>query len=64
MRDRLFTELGELTPNAWPAIAHRVEARRRSAVLLEALERPPAARSRRYVELRLRLESTRPREAA
>jgi transcription elongation GreA/GreB family factor len=64
MRDRLFAELDELAPDAWPTIAHRVEARRRSAALLEALERPPAARSRRYVELRLRLESMRLREVA
>lgn len=64
MRDRLLGELAELAPDGWCAIAHRVEARRRSTALLETLERPPAARSRRYVELRLLLEAMRLREVA
>jgi hypothetical protein len=64
MRERLRTELAGIAPDAWPAIARRLEARRRSAVLLATLDRPPAPRSRRYVELRLRLEFRRLREVA
>lgn len=64
MRERLLNELAELTPDTWPAIARSVEARRRSVALLATLARPPAARSRRYVELRLREQIARAREAA
>lgn len=60
---RLQAELEHATPEVWPRLRRRVEARRIAAELLLGLDTAPAPGGRLALELRFRLWSSEPTKA-
>jgi hypothetical protein len=60
---RLRAELERATPEVWPRLRRRVEARRIAEELLLRLETAPAPGGRLSLELRFRLWSSQPMKA-
>jgi hypothetical protein len=59
-RGRLQAEFDRLTPDLWPQIRTRIQARQTVAALLAALDGPPSPGGRLYWEVRLRLRDELP----
>jgi hypothetical protein len=60
---RLRAELEQMTPDLWPHIRRRLEARRISTELLTVLSRPPSPGGSLYWELLRRVPTTELRKA-
>lgn len=60
---RLRAELERSTPEVWPRLRRRVEARRIAAELLVALDAAPTPGSRLALERRFRLWNSEPTKA-